>query len=138
MNADGSQMKTDQRLDWSGIEKLTRRVIGCAYTVSNTLGSGFLEKVYENALAQEFRKHELCFVQQQPVKVYYDGVVVGDYVPDFVIEQEVVLELKAADTIDQTHLAQCLNALRATGLRVGLVLNFGTPKVGVKRLVNNL
>ena len=117
---------------------LTRRIIGGAQRVSRTLGAGFLEKVYENALAHELRKAGLSFRQQPAVPVRYDGVIVGDYVPDLIVEEAVLLELKAADAIDSTHVAQCLNALKATGLHIGLVLNFGTPRLGIKRLVNNL
>ncbi|MFW6060678.1 MAG: GxxExxY protein [Phycisphaeraceae bacterium] len=138
MNADSAQINTDQMLSEEELNTITRRVIGCAYHVSSTLGIGFLERVYENALAHELRKAELDFVQQQPVAVHYDGVVVGDYVPDLIVKNEIVLELKAAEAIDASHIAQCLNALRATSRRVGLVLNFGTPQLGVKRVVNNL
>jgi GxxExxY protein len=126
-------MNTDKRR--SELDELTEKVIGCAFTVSNTLGCGFLEKVYENALAQEFRKHGIKFSQQQPIQVKYDGVVVGDYVADFLVEENVLVELKAVKDLDEIHLAQCLNYLKATGLSVCLLLNFGKPKVTVKRVV---
>ncbi len=131
-------MNTDEKLNETELNQITERVIGCAYDVSNSLGAGFLEKVYENALAHEFRKKSLSFQQQKPVKVWYDGIVVGDYVPDLLVEDEVVLELKAVRAFDNTHTAQCLNALRATGRRLGLVLNFGTPRLGIKRVVKDL
>ena len=131
-------MNTGNVLDEPELKQLTERIIGCAYQVSNTLGTGFLEKVYENALAHELRKCELALDQQPAIKVWYDGVIVGDYYPDLVVEHEVVIELKAVKAIDNTHAAQCINALRATGHRVGLVLNFGTPRLGIKRLVKNL
>jgi GxxExxY protein len=126
-------MNTDKRR--SELDELTEKVIGCAFTVSNTLGCGFLEKVYENALAQEFRKRGIKFSQQQPIQVKYDGVVVGDYVADFLVEENVLVELKAVKDLDEIHLAQCLNYLKATGLSVCLLLNFGKPKVTVKRVV---
>jgi GxxExxY protein len=114
---------------------LTERIIGCAYTVSNTLGCGFLEKVYENALAHELRKAGMEVRQQEPVKVRYDGVVVGDYVADLIVEGRVLIELKAVDTLDKVHQAQCLNYLKATGLRVCLLLNFARPRLEIKRFV---
>ncbi len=117
------------------INALTRRIIRAAHDVSNALGCGFLEKVYENALAHELRKAGLKVLQQHPVRVFYDGVVVGDYVADLLVEDSVLVELKAAKGLDETHLAQCLNYLRATGLRVCLLINFGRPRLGVKRIV---
>ena len=126
MNAD------ERRLDG-----LTERVIGCAFTVSNSLGSGFLEKVYENALAHELRKAGLSVHQQAPVTVRYDGVVVGDYFADLIVEGGLLLELKAVRAFDDIHMAQCLNYLKATDLRLCLLMNFGKPKVEIKRLVNS-
>jgi GxxExxY protein len=122
-------MNTDGRL------QITERVIGCAFTVSNSLGSGFLEKVYEAALAHELRKAGLGVQQQHPVWVLYDGVIVGEYRADLVVEDAVIVEVKAAKAIDRMHEAQILNYLKATRLRVGLLLNFGTPRLGIKRLV---
>ena len=115
--------------------ELTDRIIGAAFTVSNALGSGFLEKVYENALMHELRKCGLHAVQQRPVEVYYDDIRVGTYAADMVVEDEVILELKAVAAFDAIHYAQLLNYLKATGLRTGLLLNFGTPKLGIKRVV---
>jgi GxxExxY protein len=114
---------------------ITERIIGCAYTVSNTLGAGFLEKVYENALAHEMRKQGLRVAQQHPVPVVYDGVVVGDFVADILIEEAVLVELKAVKALDNIHMAQCLNYLKATGLGVCLLLNFGEPMLKIKRVV---
>jgi len=113
--------------------RLTRRIIGCAYRVANVLGAGFLEKVYENALAHELRKAGLRVAQQTPCEVRYDGIVVGSYVADMVVEDRVVVELKAAAQLNPVHEAQLLNYLRASGRRLGLLLNFGTPRVGVRR-----
>ena len=97
-------------------DKLTQKIIGCAYKVSNTLGSGLLEKVYENALAREIRKVNLRVQQQYPVKVFYDGDVVGEFVPDLLVEDAVLIELKAVRALDEIHTAQAMNYLKATGL----------------------
>ena len=115
---------------------ITEAIIGAAYTVSNTLGAGFLEKVYENALCHELRKRGLHVDQQWRIAVRYDGVVVGDYCADLVVEAQVLVELKAAKQLDEIHAAQVLNYLKATKLRTGLLLNFGAPRVEVKRLRN--
>lgn len=115
--------------------ELTQKIIGCAYTVSNSLGSGFLEKVYENALAIELRKNKLSYQQQSPVTVRYDGIIVGEYVSDLVVESKVLIELKACKAIDDTHVAQCLNYLKATSLQLGLIINFGRSKIEIRRLV---
>ena len=116
-------------------EEVTERIIGCVMKVSNTLGVGFLEKVYENALMVELARAGLAVEQQEPIKVSYEGVLVGDFAADIIVNGSVVLELKAAKMIDEIHQAQLLNYLRATGLRVGLILNFGTPRLGIKRMV---
>ena len=120
------------------LKDLTQRIIGCAYTVINELGCGFLEKVYENALAHELRKAGLTTECQKAVDVYYDGVIVGQYVADLVVEETVLLEIKAVRALDDVHLAQCLNYLKATGLKIGLLLNFARPRLEVKRVVHNL
>ncbi len=118
-------------------DPLTERIIGCAYRVSNALGVGFLEKVYENALVHELKKSGLDGQQQVPVAVAYDGVVVGEYFIDLLVEGKVVLELKHSKAIDNSHLAQTLNYLKATNLRVALILNFGTSRLEIKRVVSD-
>jgi len=118
-------------------DELTETIIGCAYTVANTLGHGFLEKVYENALAHELTKHGLHIEQQRPIPVYYDQVIVGEYLADMVVEESVLVELKAAKDIEDIHKAQCIHYLKATGLTLCLLINFGTPKLKIKRIVNN-
>ena len=110
-------------------------MIGCAYRVHNTLGTGFLEKVYENALAHEVRKSGLVVAQQTEINVYYDGVKVGLFVGDLLVDNTVQVELKAVKALDEIHQAQCINYLRATGLGICLLLNFGRPKLEVKRIV---
>ena len=114
---------------------VTEAIIGAAYQVSNTLGNGFLEKVYENALAIEIRKSNLQVAQQHPISVQYSGVVVGEFVADLLVQDEVLVELKAVKALDEIHLAQCLNYLKATGRRVCLLINFGNPKVEIKRVM---
>ena len=118
------------------LNEISGRIIGCAYAVANSLGCGFLEKVYENALAHELRKAGLKTEQQHPVAVRYDGAVVGEYLADLLVEDCVVVELKAVKALDDVHLAQCLNYLKATSLPLCLLLNFGAPKVQIKRVVN--
>jgi len=102
------------------------------------LGSGFLEKVYENALVYELRKQGFHVEQQYPVPVYYEGIIVGDYTADIVVRGEVLVELKAVKSLEDIHMAQCLNYLKAAGLKLCLLVNFGAPKIQVKRIVNRL
>ena len=123
----------DPSADWTRHNQISERILGCAFAVSNGLGSGFLEKVYENALAHELRKAGLSVAQQHAMVAKYDGVVVGEYVADLLVESLVLVELKCARAVDDVHLAQCLNYLRATGLRLCLLLNFGKPRVEVRR-----
>jgi GxxExxY protein len=118
-------------MDANELNKLSERIIGCAFRVHNVLGCGFLEKVYENALIHELKKDFLVVDQQKPIQVIYDGIVAGDYVVDILVESEVILELKATKEIDNIHEAQMLNYLNVTQL------NFGKPKLQIKRLVNN-
>ena len=115
--------------------QLTEAIIGCAFKVSNTLGIGFLEKVYENALILELEHRGIPVEQQKPLSVTYKGKSVGEYIADIIVDSQVIIELKAAKTIDKFHQAQLINYLKATGLHTGLILNFGTPKLGIKRLV---
>jgi GxxExxY protein len=120
------------------INSITEKIIGCAYAVSNTLGSGFLEKLYENALAHELRKANIHVEQQYPIQVWYDGVVVGDFFADLLVERCVLVELKTVKMLDDAHLAQCMNYLKGTGLQICLLINFAQPKVQIRRIVNGL
>ena len=113
-------------------EALTKQIIGCAYRVHNTLGAGFLEKVYENALGIELRQQGLAVEQQAPIQVYYASQIVGDYYADLLVENRVIVELKAIRALDKEHEVQLVNYLTATGVDTGLLLNFG-PSVQVKR-----
>ena len=117
-------------------EALTHRILGCAFRVYNELGNGFLEKVYENALVHELRKNGLQAEAQKKIEVYYDGVCVGEYFADVVVNHRVILELKVCDAITPIHEAQLLHYLKATGYRLGYVLNFGSQgKLEFRRLV---
>ncbi len=115
-------------------EELTNTIICAFYNVYNSLGRGFLEKVYENALAIELKKYALSVKQQKPVSVYYEGERVGDYFADIIVNDLIILELKVAETIKNEHLAQLTNYLKATETEVGLLLNFGA-KPEFKRVV---
>jgi GxxExxY protein len=127
-------MNADKRR--SEINRITQKIIQCAFQVSNILGAGFLEKVYENSLAHELRKAGVRVEQQAGINVSYDGQVVGEYVADLLVEQAVLVELKAVKELDEIHAAQCMNYLRATGLLICLLINFGKPKVEIRRIVN--
>jgi GxxExxY protein len=127
-----SDRRTPQELD-----QITQGIIGCAFKVGSVLGQGFAEKVYENALAHEIRRSGLAVQQQVPLTAWYDDMVVGEYVADMVVEGDVLVELKACAEIADGHVAQCLNYLKITGFRVCLLLNFGAPRVQVKRVVND-
>ena len=96
-----------------------------------------MERVYENALVHKLGKTGLQVEQQKPLQVWYDGVVVGNYQADLLVEAAVIVELKAVTALDNRHVAQCMNYLKATGLTLGLVINFGNPKVEIKRVVRN-
>ncbi|RMH32647.1 MAG: GxxExxY protein [Gammaproteobacteria bacterium] len=113
---------------------LTGQIIAAFYDVYNTLGSGFLEKVYENALAHELQKRGHRVRQQIPIDVFYDGVNVGHYVADLIVDDLVIVEMKAIENITSAHEAQLLNYLRATGIEVGLLLNCG-PRPQVRRKI---
>ena len=122
--------------DSKRLDEISEHVIGCAFTVANTLGGGFLEKVYENALAHELTKAGLMVGQQIAIGVKYDGVTVGAYVADLLVENAVLVEVKAVRAPDTNHDAQCLNYLRATGLSVCLLMNFANPRLEIRRRVN--
>jgi GxxExxY protein len=114
-------------------EEITRQIIGCAYKVYNTMGHGFLESVYENCILIELRKLGVQVDNQRPIKVYYDGQVVGNFEADLFVARVVIVELKAVSTLLRVHEVQLVNYLKATGIDVGLLLNFGEQRVEVKR-----
>jgi GxxExxY protein len=129
-DADFNLDNSDRRFD-----PITQKIIGCAYKVANVLGSGFLEKVYEHALAHELRKAGFDVKQQRPINVYYDGVVIGELFADLVVNNEIIVELKAIDQLAAIHTAQCINYVTATGQPICLLINF-SRRVEVKRVAD--
>lgn len=116
------------------LNQLTERIIGCAFTVGSALGPGFLEKVYENALAIELNEAGLRTECQKPIEVHYRNRTIGHYIADIMVERTVLVELKACAALSDAHKAQCLNYLNATGLETCLLFNFGTDRVQTQRL----
>ncbi len=114
-------------------EKLTRSIIACAFEVINELGSGFLESVYEKAMVIALSDAGLSVQSQKPVKVLFRGKPVGDFYADLLVEEKVVVELKVVKTLVPEHAAQTINYLNATGIQVGLLINFGKPTLEFKR-----
>jgi GxxExxY protein len=112
---------------------LTEKIIGCAFRVGSKLGCGFLEKCYENPMVYELRKLGIRVQQQVPLKVWYDDVVVGEYVADLIVEETILVELKAISGLERVHSAICINYVTATKLPICLLINFGR-RVDVKRI----
>ena len=119
-------------------EELTEEIIGCAYNVYNRMGFGFLESVYEKCLLIELRKAGLRADSQEPITVFYDGEIVGDFVSDIIVDDTIILELKSVRRIAKAHEIQLVNYLVATGKPVGLLINFGEHKVEIKRKLREL
>ena len=120
------------------INDVTYAINGAVFEVNRVLGPGFLEKVYENALLVELRKRGLKAESQVPVKVSYKENAVGDYIADILVEKMVIVEIKTVEKLDKIHEAQLLNYLKATGIQVGILVNFRHPKAQIKRMVLNL
>ncbi|HAN79101.1 MAG TPA: GxxExxY protein [Bacteroidales bacterium] len=119
-------------------QDLTDRIIKTFYSVYNKLGYGFLEKVYENAMLIELQKNGFSCSSQKPIKVYYEGIEVGNYFADIIVNDLVILELKAAETLVQENEYQLINYLKATEIEVGLLLNFGKkPEISRKLFTND-
>jgi len=116
---------------------LTEAVIGSAFKVHNTLGFGFLEKVYENALCVELRHAGFQVEQQRAIHVRYANEVVGDYITDVVVDNVLIVEIKAVSTLDKSHEVQLVNYLKATGMEVGLLINFGNSVEVRRRVVSH-
>ena len=127
---------TEKTKDRAELNLLARRIIVCSFEVAKHLKYGYLEKVYENAMAYELKKIGIKARQQYPIQVKYKEIIAGEYVADLLVEDKILVELKTASGIDGSHIAQCLNYLTATDLRLGLLINFGETKVEFKRLVN--
>ena len=120
------------------INDITYAINGAVFEVNRVLGPGFLERVYENALLIELRSRGLKAEAQVPIKVLYKDDVVGEYIADIFVEDRVVVELKTVESLEKIHEAQLLNYLKATGLNIGMLVNFRHPKAEIKRLVHNL
>ena len=120
------------------INELTYAINGAVFEVNRVLGPGFLEKVYENALLTELRSQGLKAESQVPIKVYYKNEVVGEYTADILVEEKVILELKTVERLEKIHEAQLLNYLRATGIQVGILVNFKHTRAEIKRMVLDL
>ena len=119
-------------------KELTEKIIGCAYRVYNKMGFGYLESVYEKCMLIELRKAGFDIESQKPIRVQYDAEVVGDFIADILVNDTVLLELKSVRKLVEAHEVQLVNYLVATGKPVGLLINFGETKVGVKRKVKDL
>jgi GxxExxY protein len=127
-------MNTDDREE---LNQLSSKVIGAAQRVSSILGCGFLEKVYENALAIELRNGGIPAVQQGGIAVRYAKEIVGEYFADLVVDDTLIVELKTVRAIEPIHEAQCINYLRASGLSLCLLMNFARPRLDVRRIIND-
>jgi GxxExxY protein len=127
-------MNTDER---GFFDSLTERVLGAIFEVSNTLGAGFLEKIYERALLRELGLRGIRATAQASFTVAYKGHSVGEYFADILVEDVLVVELKCTERLSNEHTAQCLNYLRASGRTLCLLVNFQKPKVEWKRIVHN-
>ena len=117
-------------------KEITEKIIGFAYIVHNELGYGFLEKVYKNALIIEIKKAGLIAEAEVPLKIYYHNQIIGEYYSDIIVEKKIIIEVKAVKEIIPIHEVQLLNYLKATGLEIGLLINFGNS-VGIKRKIFN-
>ena len=120
------------------INEITYEINGAVFELNRVLGSGFLEKVYQNALMVELKSRGLKAESQVPIKVLYKDNVVGEYIADILVEKKVIVELKTVESLNRIHEAQLLNYLKATGIQLGLLVNFTHPKAEIKRMVLDL
>jgi GxxExxY protein len=118
-------------------EELSRQIIGCSFDVINELGAGFLESVYERALHIALTESGLAVERQKPIEVRFRSQVVGDFYADLLVEGKILIELKAVKAIAPEHQAQIINYLNATGISVGLLINFGNPRLEYKRFTRS-
>lgn len=123
-------------MDRENLNFITEKVIGCAFKVSNTLGAGFLEKVYQNAMMIELSQSGLQPVKEKAIIITYKDEIVGQYYADILVNNKIIVEIKAVSELSNIHQAQLLNYLKATHLHLGLLINFGNSKVQIKRMVN--
>ena len=116
-------------------ENTSEKIIKCAFKVHNYLGSGYLEAIYHKCMEIECKKENLKSDSQKQLAVYYDNQIVGSFIPDLVINNNVIVEFKAVSQITDLHKAQLINYLKCTKIRVGLILNFGSSSLGIKRMI---
>jgi GxxExxY protein len=126
------KIKEGQRME---PDMLTEKIIGCAYEVGNALGSGFPESVYEKALHHQILKAGLTSERQYQMKVFFDDILVGEFFADLLIGEKVLVEIKAVRALDELHVAQAMNYLKASGMPICLLINFGRPKIEIRRFV---
>lgn len=119
------------------IKEITSKVINAYFKVYNTLGYGFLEKVYENALTVELQRSGLFYKKQYPIKVYYEEKEVGFYIADFLIEEKLIIEIKAMESLCEEHEYQLVNYLKATDIEIGLLMNFGKKAEFKRKIFQN-
>lgn len=117
-------------------KEVSYKLVGIAMEVHNRLGYGFLEKVYENAYYILIRKNGLKVEQQKPIKVVFEGEVIGEYIADLVIDDKIIIEVKACNGLISKHKSQLINYLKATGMELGILINFGTEKLEYQRVLN--
>jgi GxxExxY protein len=132
---DGAGAQSDER---ASLEALVEKVVGAAYEVSNVLGAGFLEKIYERALVEELNLRSVRVRAQAPYPVAYKGKHIGTYSADLVVDDRLLVEVKCVEGFSNEHLAQCINYLKVSGLHLALLINFRRPKVEWRRIVHNL
>ena len=118
------------------LSDLTGKIIGCAMEVHRHLGNGFQEVIYQRSLALELERHGLSFQREVEMTIYYEGIAVGNRRADFLVEDKIMIEIKALSQLENVHLAQALNYLEAYKLEIGLLINFGATKLQFKRLTN--
>ena len=118
------------------LNAISKKIIGLAFKVHNKLGPGFIERIYSEALALEFKNKEILFEQEKIIKVNYNGKEIGAQRIDFLIEKEIILEIKATESIGGIYMAQILSYLKALDRKLGLILNFGNTRINIKRIVN--
>ena len=124
----------DNRYKYSDI---TEKIIGCSFSVHNELGNGFQEVIYQRCLEEEFKRQNISFEREFEMNIFYKGVFVGKRRVDFLVENVISVEIKAITKLEDVHLAQAINYLEAYNLEIGLLINFGTKSLDVKRVINS-
>ncbi len=127
-----------EKLNTEQINELSNKLIGYAIKVHKSLGPGFIEKIYAKALAYELEKDKIKFIQEKSIRVKYEGLLLGEHRLDLLIEDEIILEIKAVYEINNFHMAQMLSYLKAANKKLGLILNFSRSRLQIKRIVYNL